>query len=100
MPEGRRRARERCLRNRGNARRATSRPITPHPSFSTWDWSTRWGTTSSTPLPCAAVSRRDAFLHDGRARSLEDVFRKEHHPRGLVLTPAEIADLVAFLETL
>jgi hypothetical protein len=46
------------------------------------------------------VSQRDALLHDGRARSLDDVFRKERHPRGLVLSPQEIDDLVAFLATL
>ena len=52
------------------------------------------------PPSLHGVSRRDALLHDGRARSLDEVFRKERHPRGLVLTPREIADLVAFLETL
>jgi YVTN family beta-propeller protein len=52
------------------------------------------------PPSLRGVSRRDAFLHDGRARSLDDVFRKERHPRGLALTPQAIADLVAFLKTL
>jgi YVTN family beta-propeller protein len=52
------------------------------------------------PPSLRAVSRRGAFLHDGRARSLEEVFRKERHPRGLVLTPGDIADLIAFLKTL
>ena len=46
------------------------------------------------------MSRRDTLLHDGRARSLEEVFQKERHPRGLELTTREIADLVAFLRTL
>ncbi len=44
--------------NPGNARRAIPRPITPHPSFSTWDCATRWGTMSSTPLPCAGQPAR------------------------------------------
>jgi YVTN family beta-propeller protein len=52
------------------------------------------------PPSLRAVSRRDAFLHDGRARSLDEVFQKERHPRGLVLTTREIDDLVAFLNTL
>jgi cytochrome c peroxidase len=52
------------------------------------------------PPSLRAVSRRAAFLHDGRARSLDDVFAKEHHPRGLELSPREVADLVAFLRTL
>ena len=52
------------------------------------------------PPTLQAVSHRDAFLHDGRAQSLEDVFQKERHPRGLALTSQEIADLVAFLKTL
>jgi cytochrome c peroxidase len=52
------------------------------------------------PPSLRAVSRRDAFLHDGRARSLRDVFAGERHPRGLELSPREIDDLVAFLGTL
>ena len=46
------------------------------------------------------VSRRETLLHDGRARSLEEVFQKERHPRGLDLTSREIDDLAAFLRTL
>ena len=52
------------------------------------------------PPSLRAVSRRDAFLHDGRARSLREVFAREQHPRGLELSPREIDDLVAFLGTL
>jgi YVTN family beta-propeller protein len=52
------------------------------------------------PPSLRGVSQRDALLHDGRARSLGDVFRKERHPRGLVLSPGEVDDLVAFLRTL
>ncbi|HEX3450461.1 MAG TPA: cytochrome c peroxidase [Isosphaeraceae bacterium] len=52
------------------------------------------------PPSLRSVSRRDALLHDGRTHSLEEVFRKERHPRGLALSPQEIADLVAFLKTL
>jgi cytochrome c peroxidase len=52
------------------------------------------------PPSLRGVSRRDTLLHDGRSRSLEDVFQKEKHPRGLELTSREIADLVSFLKTL
>ena len=52
------------------------------------------------PPSLRGVSRRDALLHDGRAHSLEELFQKERHPRGLVLQSQEIADLVAFLKTL
>jgi cytochrome c peroxidase len=52
------------------------------------------------PPSLRGVSRREAFLHDGRSRSLDAVFRHERHPRGMVLSPREIDDLIAFLETL
>jgi cytochrome c peroxidase len=52
------------------------------------------------PPSLRGVSRRDALLHDGRSRSLEEVFHKERHPRGIMLSPQEIADLSAFLRTL
>jgi YVTN family beta-propeller protein len=52
------------------------------------------------PPSLRGVSGRDSLLHDGRAHSLEEVFQKELHPRGLELTGNEIADLMAFLRTL
>jgi YVTN family beta-propeller protein len=52
------------------------------------------------PPSLRAISRRDAFFHDGRVRSLQEVFAREHHPRGLELSTREVADLVAFLGTL
>jgi cytochrome c peroxidase len=52
------------------------------------------------PPSLRGVRGRDSFLHDGRARSLEEVFQTEKHPRGLVLSPKEVAELVAFLKTL
>jgi mono/diheme cytochrome c family protein len=52
------------------------------------------------PPSLRGVSRRDGFLHDARAHSLADLFRRHHHPPGSNLTDQEIADLVAFLETL
>jgi cytochrome c peroxidase len=52
------------------------------------------------PPALRAVSRRDAFFHDGRVHSLREVFAREHHPRGLELSAREIDDLVAFLGTI
>jgi len=52
------------------------------------------------PPSLRAVSRRDTLFHDGRARSLEEAFQTERHPRGLELTAREIGDLVAFLRSL
>jgi len=52
------------------------------------------------PPSLCGVSRRETLLHDGRSRSLNEVFQKERHPRGLELTSREIADLVSFLKTL
>jgi YVTN family beta-propeller protein len=58
------------------------------------------GNRAFNPPSLRAVSRRHAFLHDGRARSLDDVLREVRHPRGLSLTPREIDDLIAFLNVL
>ena len=52
------------------------------------------------PPSLRGVNQRDALFHDARARSLDDVFRKIRHPRELVLSSGEIADLTAFLGTL
>ncbi|MBI3726164.1 c-type cytochrome [bacterium] len=56
------------------------------------------------PPTLRGVRHRAPFLHDGRARSLEDVFAKRYHPplsEGEEdMTREEIADLVAFLESL
>lgn len=46
---------------------------------------------------------RGPYLHDGRARSLEDVLQKHHTPESLggeALTPREQLSLIAFLKTL
>jgi YVTN family beta-propeller protein len=52
------------------------------------------------PPSLRGAGHLDAFLHDGRVRTLEDVFRTQRHPRGLAMTPREITDLAAFLRTL
>ena len=52
------------------------------------------------PPSLRGVSRREPLLHDGRASTLEDLFRRDRHPRDSVLSTQEIGDLVAFLRTL
>jgi cytochrome c peroxidase len=52
------------------------------------------------PPSLLGVSLREPFLHDGRATSLEDLFKRHHHPRETAMNAQEIADLVAFLKTL
>jgi cytochrome c peroxidase len=52
------------------------------------------------PPSLRGIFRRDRFLHDGRAESLPDVFRRHHHPRSASMTASEIDDLVHFLKTL
>jgi hypothetical protein len=52
------------------------------------------------PPSLRGIGRREPLLHDGRAQALEDVFRVQHHPRNLTLTPGAIADLLAYLRTL
>jgi cytochrome c peroxidase len=52
------------------------------------------------PPSLRGVGNRDSFLHDGRVRSLEDVFLKERHPRGLTLSAQEVSELASFLRTL
>ncbi len=50
------------------------------------------------------VFRRVRLLHDGRARSLEQVLTEDHSPTKVTgqgeLTTAELADLIAYLKTL
>lgn len=50
------------------------------------------------------VFRRVKLLHDGRAKSLEDVLTGDHAPAKVTkqgeLTSAELADLIAYLKTL
>jgi YVTN family beta-propeller protein len=52
------------------------------------------------PPSLRGVGRREPFLHDGRAATLEEVFRVHRHPCDTALQPGEIADLLAFLRTL
>jgi len=51
-----------------------------------------------------AVFRKVRLLHDGRARTLEDVLTGDHNPAKVTgngeLTPEELRDLIAYLKTL
>lgn len=58
------------------------------------------GATRFNPPSLLGVSQRDAFLHDGRVRSLRDVFERFRHPDGAGEQTWSIDDLVAFLQTL
>lgn len=52
------------------------------------------------PSLVAVSQRQNALLHDGRARSIRDVFVKEKHQLPRELSQAEVGQLVAFLESL
>jgi DNA-binding beta-propeller fold protein YncE len=52
------------------------------------------------PPSLRGVGRREPLLHDGRARTLEELFSRHGHPRNSTFSPGEIADLVEFLGTL
>jgi len=52
------------------------------------------------PPSLRGVGRREPLLHDGRAATLDEVFRRYRHPRDTELSDAEAADLMAFLKTL
>jgi 40-residue YVTN family beta-propeller repeat len=56
------------------------------------------------PPSLRGVHARAPYLHDGRARNLEEVMTEHHRPSELAgkpdCTPEELADLVAYLKTL
>ncbi|SIO31038.1 40-residue YVTN family beta-propeller repeat-containing protein [Singulisphaera sp. GP187] len=52
------------------------------------------------PPSLLGVGHREPLLHDGRAKTLEDVFLQHRHPQETELTPEEVSDLSAFLKTL
>jgi cytochrome c peroxidase len=52
------------------------------------------------PPPLLGVGQRDALFHDGRAKSLSEVFSKHHHPDGANWSDDDVQDLVAFLRSL
>jgi mono/diheme cytochrome c family protein len=52
------------------------------------------------PPSLLGVSQRDAWLHDGRARSLREIFSHHHHPQPFSWTQQQLDDLIAWLSTL
>lgn len=52
------------------------------------------------PPSLLGIGQRDALLHDGRARSIEDVFLKYRHPLDQEWSAQEARDLSAFLRSL
>jgi cytochrome c peroxidase len=56
------------------------------------------------PTSLLGIYDRTAYLHDGRARTLEDLLRGPHNPAKVTgkgeLTEAELQDLLAYLKSL
>lgn len=58
------------------------------------------GQTRFNPPSLLGVGYRAPLLHDGRARTLDEVFRKYKHPHDTNWSAEEIGDLVTFLQSL
>lgn len=52
------------------------------------------------PPSLQGVSQRDAFLHDGRAKSLHELLTKHRHPNGKGIEDRSVDDVVAYLRSL
>ena len=52
------------------------------------------------PPSLRGVGRRTRYLHDGRAKTLRDLFTKYQHPRETRMSEDEVEALVAFLKSL
>jgi len=52
------------------------------------------------PPSLLGVSQRRTYFHDGRAKSLREVFEKHRHPKGDELETAELSALLYFLRSL
>jgi YVTN family beta-propeller protein len=58
------------------------------------------GLNAFNPPSLRGSSHRPAYLHDGRANTLIDIFQKFAHPGDSLYTPDEICDLDAFIHSL
>ena len=60
----------------------------------------KFGNRKFNPPTLRGVGHREAYFHDNRAESLEDVFRLHGHQLRDSLDEGELADLVSFLRSL
>jgi cytochrome c peroxidase len=58
------------------------------------------GMSKFNPPSLRGVSQGYSFFHDGRAKTLEEVFLTHRHPHGEALPADELADLLRFLRSL
>ena len=58
------------------------------------------GNRKFSPPSLRGVSQRDRLLHDGRAKSLEEVFSEWHHQLERPLNPENLRNLATFLQSL
>jgi cytochrome c peroxidase len=58
------------------------------------------GTRHFNPPSLRGISQRDAFFHDNRAATLEEVFTRYKHQLSGELSPDQLRDLVTFLRSL
>jgi cytochrome c peroxidase len=58
------------------------------------------GHTHFNPPSLRGLTQRPAYFHDNRAGSLREVFTRYKHPDGQDVDPAELEDLLRFLESL
>lgn len=58
------------------------------------------GTRHFNPPSLRGISQRDAFFHDNRAATLEEVFTRYKHQLAGELSPDQLRDLVTFLRSL
>ena len=77
-------------------------PASGYTSDATYDVGLRdeKGLSKFNPPSLRGVSQGYSFFHDGRAKTLEDVFLTHRHPHGEALPAEELADLLRFLRSL
>jgi YVTN family beta-propeller protein len=92
--------RGRAVFERHNCKRCHAPPTFTTPSVYDVGLHDEMGNRRFNPPSLRGVSQRVAFFHDGRAKSLKDVFAVHGHPGNTQLPQAELADLLAFLSSI